>query len=135
MKTKTREYSSPACTLHQFEPGVRIKRVYEEPAATDGFRVLVDRLWPRGLTKKKAALDAWAKDIAPTPALRKWFGHDPQRYGEFRKRYRAELRPHRQEIDALRDRARQQPVTLLYGARDSNFNHAIVLRELVQRSR
>ena len=135
MKKKTRDYGSPACTLHEFEPGVRIKRVYEEPAATDGFRVLVDRLWPRGLTRKKAALDAWAKDIAPTPALRKWFGHEPERFSEFRERYRAELRGHRDEIAVLHERAKQQPVTLLYGARDPTVNHATVLRELIRRSR
>ena len=107
MKSKAREYSSPACTLHEFEPGVYIKRVYDAPAPTDGFRVLVDRLWPRGLTKKKAALDLWARDMAPSGALRKWFAHDPERYPEFRRRYRVELRAHAEDLAALRERARQ----------------------------
>jgi len=133
VKTKSREYSSPACILHEFKPGVRIKRVYDDPAAGDGYRVLIDRLWPRGLSKRKAALDAWARDIAPSPALRKWFAHDPERYPEFRTRYRAELRAHPDDLDALRERARQQPVTLLYGARDPHFNHATVLREVIDR--
>jgi uncharacterized protein YeaO (DUF488 family) len=135
VKKKSREYSSPACTLHEFEPGVRIKRVYDAPAPTDGFRVLVDRLWPRGLTKQKAALDLWARDMAPSSALRQWFAHDPERYAEFRRRYRAELRPHAKDLADLRSRATQQPVTLLYGARDPHFNHATVLREVIQRSR
>jgi uncharacterized protein YeaO (DUF488 family) len=135
VKKKSREYSSPACTLHEFEPGLRIKRVYDDPAPSDGFRVLVDRLWPRGLTKKKAALDLWARDMAPSSALRKWFAHDPERYPEFRRRYRAELRPHAKDLAGLRSRAAQQPVTLLYGAREPHFNHATVLREVIERSR
>src|SRR5687768_15860368 len=92
-----REYSSPACFLHELEPevsgintgGVQIKRVYDAPAPSDGQRLLVDRLWPRGLRKEQAALDGWLKDVAPSPTLRKWFGHEPERFAEFRKRYLA----------------------------------------------
>jgi uncharacterized protein YeaO (DUF488 family) len=134
VKKKTREYSSPACTLHEFEPGVRIKRAYDDPAPTDGYRVLIDRLWPRGLSKKKAALDAWARDVAPSPALRKWFAHDPERFAEFSQRYRVELRAHREDLETLRERAKQQPVTLLYGAKDPEVNHATVLREVINRA-
>jgi len=135
-------YSSPACYLHEFEEapteaqvrGFEIKRVYEDAADSDGFRVLVDRLWPRGLSKQRAALDEWLADIAPSTALRKWFHHDPARWEEFGRRYRAELRGHAAQLQALRRRARGQRVTLLYGARDVRINHARVLREVLRRS-
>jgi len=136
-----RSYSSPACSLHEFEAaptatparGFEIKRVYEAAADSDGFRVLVERLWPRGLSKERAALDEWLTDIAPSTALRKWFHHDPARWDEFGRRYRAELRGHAAQLQALRRRARQQRVTLLYGARDAHTNHARVLREVLRR--
>jgi uncharacterized protein YeaO (DUF488 family) len=104
-----------------------IKRVYEKPSAGDGFRVLVDRLWPRGVSKVAAELDLWLKDVAPTPGLRVWFDHDPARFDEFAARYRAELdhNPAVEDLLKLGDRA----VTLLYGARDPAINHAVVLRE------
>jgi uncharacterized protein YeaO (DUF488 family) len=110
---------------------VRLKRVYEKPARTDGFRVLVDRLWPRGLKKEAARLDVWLRDIAPSTELRKWYGHEPEKWPEFRRRYRAELRGHREELDDLRLRASKEPVTLLYGAKDAHINHAVVLKELL----
>ena len=135
---KARRYSSPACLLHEVDDasthaaaGVRIKRVYDKPARTDGFRVLVDRLWPRGLKKEAARLDVWLRDIAPTTELRKWYGHEPEKWPEFRRRYRAELRAHRAELDDLRLRASHEPVTLLYGAKDAHINHAVVLKELL----
>jgi uncharacterized protein YeaO (DUF488 family) len=113
------------------DPKLHIKRIYEARQPSDGFRVLVDRLWPRGLTKQRAALDAWERDLAPSPALRKWFGHDPKRWAEFRKRYRAELSEHGAELAALRARAKRKPVTLLYAAKDPQINHAVVLRKSI----
>jgi uncharacterized protein YeaO (DUF488 family) len=111
---------------------IRAKRIYEEPKSSDGFRVLVDRLWPRGISKERAALDLWMKTVAPSTGLRQWFGHDPNRWKEFVKRYRAELREHRSELAELRSRARKGPLTLLFGARDSEHNEAIVLKEALE---
>jgi uncharacterized protein YeaO (DUF488 family) len=110
---------------------VRLKRAYEHPAAADGKRILVDRLWPRGVKKENAALDQWAKDLAPSTELRKWFGHDPARWPEFRRRYIAELRQHSQQISELRDLARRDTITLIYAARDELHNEAIVLRDVL----
>ncbi|HEY8508158.1 MAG TPA: DUF488 family protein, partial [Steroidobacteraceae bacterium] len=118
------QYSSPPCLLPEMEGGaldegnIRIKRVYDKPQREDGFRVLVDRLWPRGLRKEEAAVDLWARDLAPSDALRKWFGHDPKRWSGFQTRYRNELRKQTDALNALRERAAEGPVTLLYGARD-----------------
>ena len=106
---------------------LRIKRSYEPAAATDGKRVLVDRVWPRGMTKEAAALDAWRKDIAPSAALREWFGHDPARWREFARRYREELDGSADETGWLEALARTGTVTLLYGARDTEHNQAVVL--------
>ena len=110
---------------------IRIKRVYEPPAPDDGFRVLVDRLWPRGLRKDAAALDAWRKDVAPSDALRRWFGHDVARWPEFRRRYVAELRDKGEALEALRALARERRLTLLFAARDEAHNDAVVLREVL----
>jgi uncharacterized protein YeaO (DUF488 family) len=110
---------------------VRLKRVYQPPEEGDGYRVLVDRLWPRGVSKGEARLDEWAKDLAPSPELRKWFGHDPARFDEFRRRYLAELAAHEDELAELRRRARGETVTLVYGARDEQHNDAVVLAELL----
>ena len=110
---------------------VRLKRAYESPSANDGTRVLVDRLWPRGVAKADAAVDVWLKDLAPSTALRKWFGHDPARWPEFRKRYAEELRQHPELFDQLRELARAGPVTLVYSAHDELPNDAVVLRDLV----
>jgi uncharacterized protein YeaO (DUF488 family) len=133
----TGEYSSPACYLHEFESGaegggeVRIKRIYETPEAADGYRALVDRLWPRGISRQRAALDTWLVELAPSTQLRLWFAHDPKRWSEFRRRYRAELRSQRRALESLRERARGQRVTLLYGSREPRINHAVVLREVL----
>lgn len=133
------EYSSPACYLHELESGptaageVRIKRIYEAPEAGDGYRALIDRLWPRGISRQRAALDAWLVELAPSTQLRRWFGHDPKRWSEFRRRYRAELRSQPQALESLRERARGQRVTLLYGSRETRINHAAVLREVLLR--
>ena len=108
----------------------RVARVYDARGPQDGVRVLVDRLWPRGLSKKKLALDGWMKDVAPSPALRKWFGHQPERFTEFAKRYRAELKGN-PVLDGLR--GLKGKVTLVYGARDPKINHAVVLAKVLKR--
>jgi len=109
---------------------LRLKRVYEAPGEDDGVRVLVDRLWPRGLSKDKAALDVWAKEIAPSTELRKWFGHEPARWAEFQRRYTAELDANAAAVDALLAQLDDdRPVTLVYGARDTEHNGAVVLRD------
>ena len=110
---------------------VQLKRAYEPPAASDGKRILIDRLWPRGVSKARAAIDGWLKEIAPSAALRKWFGHDPARWQEFRKRYAAEIREHPEALRELRRRAREGPVTLVYSARDEAHNDAVLLREIL----
>jgi len=113
------------------EARVRLKRAYEAPSVDDGARVLVDRLWPRGVRKTDAAIDHWAKELSPSTELRKWFGHDPARWEEFRQRYVAEIDQHRDELDRLRDLARQGVVTLVYAAHDQEHNDAVVLREIL----
>ena len=110
---------------------IHLKRVYESPADKDGLRVLVDRLWPRGLKKADAAVDLWLRAIAPSPELRKWFGHDPDKWVEFRRRYRSELTDKADEIATLRERGGRGVVTLLYGARDEVHNHALVLKDFM----
>lgn len=107
----------------------RIKRIYAEPAADDGCRVLVDRLWPRGVARQSAGLDLWLKDIAPSPSLRGWFAHDPARFQEFRKRYRAELDANGEAVAQVCALVTENDVTLLYGARNPRVNHAAVLAE------
>jgi uncharacterized protein YeaO (DUF488 family) len=110
---------------------VKLKRAYERPAQDDGVRVLVDRLWPRGVRKADAAIDQWMKEIAPSTALRQWFGHGPARWKEFRRRYVEELREHAEELAGLRALARKGTITLVYGAHDEMHNDAVVLRELL----
>jgi uncharacterized protein YeaO (DUF488 family) len=107
---------------------LQLKRVYEKPSRRDGLRVLVERLWPRGLTKQAAAVDLWLKEIAPSTELRQWFGHDPERWREFQARYRKELRTHDEALKLLRHKSRQGAVTLVYGARDQEHNAAVVLK-------
>ncbi len=110
---------------------IRIKRVYERPAPEDGVRILVDRLWPRGLSKEAAALDHWCKDIAPSPGLRSWFDHREDRFDEFEQRYRLELKAN-PALTEFRKLVKTGKVTLLYAARDEKVNHAVVLAEYVQ---
>jgi uncharacterized protein YeaO (DUF488 family) len=112
---------------------IRLKRAYEPPDATDGYRVLIDRLWPRGVSRERADLDAWEKDAAPSTELRQWFGHDPSRFEEFRRRYVDELRHQRSLLSALRRRARDGRLTLVYGAHDEEHNDAVVLSEVLRR--
>jgi uncharacterized protein YeaO (DUF488 family) len=110
---------------------VKLKRAYDRPTAADGKRILVDRPWPRGVKKDAAAIDRWAKDIIPSNALRQWFGHDPDRWSEFKRRFTTELHEHAAELGALRALARRGPVTLAYSARDEEHNQAVVIRDLL----
>ena len=110
---------------------VKLKRAYEPPAQNDGKRVLIDRLWPRGVKKVDAALDHWAKDLAPSTALRKWFGHDPARWSQFRLRYAEEVRQHGKQLRQLRALARANPITLVYSAHDEVHNDAVALRDFL----
>lgn len=111
---------------------IRTKRIYDPPDAADGVRVLVDRLWPRGMRKEAAVLTLWLKDIAPSPALRQWFGHDPARWPEFMRRYRAQLAANADSLGRLGELARAGRVTLLYGARDRVHNHARVVADALR---
>jgi uncharacterized protein YeaO (DUF488 family) len=111
---------------------VRVKRIYDPAEPADGYRVLIDRVWPRGVSRERARLDEWARDLAPSDELRKWFAHDPGRFDEFRARYREELRGHEDDVAALRARAAESTVTILYGARDREHNNATVLAELLR---
>ena len=112
---------------------IKVKRVYERRSDDDGTRILVDRLWPRGLTKTKASVDVWLKNIAPSTELRKWFDHDPDKWKEFVRRYRQELKGSHEQALALKEHARRGKVTLLYGAKDEEHNGAQVLKELFSR--
>lgn len=114
------------------EMNIRLKRAYEAPAKEDGERLLVERLWPRGLTKEKAAVDEWFRDVAPSPALRKWYAHDPEKWEEFRRRYLAELRGNRDEVERLRARVTKGPVTFIYAAKDETRNSAVVLKAFLE---
>ena len=110
---------------------VRLKRAYEPPSEDDGRRILVDRLWPRGVSKAEAALAEWVKELSPSTGLRKWFGHDPERWETFRRRYAAEIREHAEVLARLRSLARSRRVTLVYSACDEAHNDAIVLRDVI----
>ena len=112
---------------------VRLKRAYDPAEAADGYRVLVDRLWPRGVSKEKAQLDEWARELAPSSQLRTWFGHDPARFDEFRRRYLEELAAHEAKLAELRERASEGTLTLVYAARDSEHNDAVVLADVLRR--
>ncbi len=112
---------------------VHVKRAREGAAPSDGYRVLVDRLWPRGVSKDSARLDEWARELAPSDELRRWYGHDPARFGEFRQRYVDELRGQRDTLSALRRRARQAQVTLVVGARDVQHSNGAVLADVLRR--
>lgn len=112
---------------------IRLKRVYDEPSAKDGTRILVDRLWPRGLTKERAAVDLWLRDVAPSTELRRWFHHDPARWAQFERRYRKELSQQTEALALVRQKARRGTVTLVYGARDPERNQAVVLRRVLEK--
>lgn len=110
---------------------IRIKRVYEEPKREDGERILVDRLWPRGLTKEKAKVDLWLKEVAPSTELRKWYAHDPAKWERFRSRYLEELKGNEEQLSLLRQEVAKGPATLVYGAKDEEHNEAVVLLKLL----
>jgi uncharacterized protein YeaO (DUF488 family) len=111
---------------------IQLKRAYEEPSPDDGTRILVERLWPRGLTRERAAVDLWLKEIAPSPALRKWFGHDPARWEQFHERYWTELQGKAELVQPLKERSKQGTVTLIYAARDVEHNSARVLKRFLE---
>ena len=113
-------------------PDVRLKRAYDPAEPGDGYRVLIDRLWPRGVSKERARLDEWARELAPSTELRTWFGHDPARFAEFRRRYLEELAARAEKLGELRGRARKGTVTLVYAAWDDRHNDAVVLAELLR---
>ena len=110
---------------------IRLKRAYDEPSKDDGTRILVERLWPRGVRKDEAAIDPWPKELAPSTELRRWFGHDPARWTEFRRRYREELKSHEATLKPLRDALERGTVTLVFSARDEGHNQAVVRREFL----
>ena len=112
---------------------VKIKRVYDDPERGDGERILVDRLWPRGLSKRAAAVDQWMKELGPSDELRKWFGHDPARWREFRRRYLTELKGQRETLSALARKSKRETLTLLFAARDTEHNNALVLKQAIGR--
>ena len=112
---------------------VRLKRAYEPACPSDGIRVLIDRLWPRGLSKADAAIDQWAKDLSPSTTLRRWFGHDPERWDEFRKRYAVEVHEQSAGLEQLRVLALAGPITLVFSARDEAHNDAVALRDIILR--
>ncbi len=110
---------------------IQIKRVYNDPSDNDGFRILVDRIWPRGVSKEDAKLDDWNKDLAPSTELREWFDHDPDRFEDFSKKYKKELENCTEDLQSLREKAKNKTVTLLYGAKDTEHNQAVVLKEVL----
>ena len=111
---------------------IKLKRVYDRPAKSDGNRILVERLWPRGLTKEAAALDVWMKDVAPSPALRKWYDHDPAKWTEFQRRYRNELKANKEEIDRLTALCEKGVATFVFAAKDEDRNSAVVLKAYLE---
>ena len=111
---------------------IQVKRVYERRSRSDGLRILVDRLWPRRLSKERAAISVWLKDLAPSTELRMWFGHDPAKWKQFQARYRKELREKTKSLKLLRQKSKEHTVTLLYGARDEEHNEAIVLKKVLE---
>jgi uncharacterized protein YeaO (DUF488 family) len=111
---------------------IQLKRVYEKSSKEDGFRILVDRLWPRGLTKERADVKLWLKDVAPSTELRKWFGHDPNKWKQFQARYRKELKEKKDDLKLIKQKAKEHTVTLVYGARDQEHNEALVLQRILE---
>ena len=111
---------------------IKLKRAYEKPSSNDGLRILVERLWPRGLTKERAAVDLWLKDVAPSAELRKWFGHDPARWEQFQKRYWKELEEKGEAVQSLKQKTKQDTVTLVYAARDEEHNGALALKRFLE---
>lgn len=111
---------------------IQIKRIYDTPSKSDGYRILIDRIWPRGVSKEEAHLDDWNKDLAPSTELRKWFDHDPEKFEDFSKKYKKELKDQTEVLKQLRQNAKDQTVTLLFGAKDTEHNQAVVLKEVLE---
>ena len=114
---------------------IAIKRAYDKPGPRDGLRILIDRLWPRGVSKAKLKLDAWPRDLTPSTSLRKWYGHEPARFAEFRRRYKAELAKHKEQLKALRAMIKGRAVTLITATRELDLSHAAVLRRILQQKK
>jgi uncharacterized protein YeaO (DUF488 family) len=114
---------------------IKLKRVYEKPSRADGLRVLVERLWPRGLSKERAGVNMWLKEVAPSPELRKWFGHDPAKWEQFQRRYFKELQANENPVKQLRQRSREGTITLIYAARDEEHNGALALKRFLERKK
>lgn len=111
---------------------IQVKRVYDDKSKDDGYRVFVDRLWPRGVSKEDAHFDEWMKELAPSNELRKWFDHQPERFEEFSKRYKKELEDHKEELDKLRSKAKSDKITLLFAAKDTKMNNAVVIKTVLE---
>ena len=111
---------------------INIKRIYEDKSEDDGYRVFIDRLWPRGVKKEDAHFDEWLKELAPSTELRRWFDHKPERFDEFRKRYKTELENYKEELDKLRNKARSDKITLLFAAKNKEMNNAVVIKEILE---
>ncbi len=111
---------------------IKVKRIYDNPRGTDSYRILVDRLWPRGLSKDEVKIDSWQKDIAPSNSLRRWFSHDERKWNEFKDRYFEELEKNDELVRTIIDRAKEKPITLLYGAKEAKFNNAMALKEYLE---
>ncbi|GBD34155.1 hypothetical protein HRbin34_00478 [bacterium HR34] len=113
---------------------IKLKRIYNKPERDDGFRILVDRLWPRGVSKQKAKVDLWLKDIAPSDELRKWFGHKKERWQEFKKKYKQELKEKKDLINQIKElEKKHKTITLLFSAKDTKYNNAVVLKEAIEK--
>ena len=130
MKTPTR--SARAARPKRHASSIAVKRAYDRPSAQDGIRILIDRLWPRGMSKAKLKIDAWPRELTPSTDLRKWYGHEPARFAEFRRRYRAELAEHASELEALREAVKGRTATLITATREIDLSHAAVMREILQ---
>jgi uncharacterized protein YeaO (DUF488 family) len=137
MKRPSRRPSRCARTSHpkRRTSSIAIKRAYDQPSPQDGVRILIDRLWPRGLSKAKLKIAAWPRELTPSTDLRKWYGHEPARFAEFRRRYRTELAAHAKELGALRAMVRGRAATLITATREVDLSHAVVMRELLQRTK
>jgi len=132
-QTVSTEHSRPKLLMRWVDVGLKIKRGYDEPEKSDGHPVLVDRIWPRGFKKSEARIDEWPKEIAPSTSLRKWFKHDPTKWDQFKRKYAAELKEHREEIEKLARQSTKRSVTLLFGAKDTAHNNAVALKEHLER--
>ena len=132
MKKPTRRAGAPRAKRTS---SIAIKRAYDNPSPHDGVRILIDRLWPRGLSKAELKIDAWPRQLTPSTGLRKWYGHEPARFAEFRRRYRAELAEHAHDLEALRAMVKGRAATLITATREVDLSHAVVMREILQRKK